>query len=372
MRDVELTAREDAEKPLTVLLLPPADDERAVRDVVDALASGGGRPLIGALATPDALRLRTGGAELLEVDLAKGGLFGGRDPVRRLARTLASESVDIIHAWPGSAADVGLEAARSAGVRFVLSVDDPQASALRQSDGVIAPSHEIARIVAAAYDFAPDQIAVVPPAIDLDRFSEEAVSGQRAIQVAVELGLTEDTRPILLSPGSNAPGDAFETLMRAALTVAGERGASFLCMVAGGDAAAVGARIAEMGASRVMHAVERIADWPAALKLSTIFVSASETSPPSPRMIVEAQAMGRPVVAVDHGASADVIRHAESGWLHPAGDVKALATALNRALDMDESARAHMANAGRAQARARFSQAAFSEALADVYRRALA
>ena len=65
--------------------------------------------------------------------------------------------------------------------------------------------------------------------------------------------------------------------------------------------------------------------------------------------------MGRPVIAPAHGAAAEVVEHGVSGWLTPPGDSAALAAALEAALDMDESQRAHLGLAGRARVRARFT-----------------
>ena len=47
------------------------------------------------------------------------------------------------------------------------------------------------------------------------------------------------------------------------------------------------------------------------------------------RVIVEAQAMGRPVVATDHGGARETIVPGETGWLVPPGDAAALAAAID-------------------------------------------
>lgn len=72
---------------------------------------------------------------------------------------------------------------------------------------------------------------------------------------------------------------------------------------------------------------------------------------------VEAQASGRPVIAVDGGGVRETVVDGETGLLVPAGDVGALASAMgNDRLDEMESERA-VANAQR------FSVAAFQQAL---------
>ena len=68
---------------------------------------------------------------------------------------------------------------------------------------------------------------------------------------------------------------------------------------------------------------------------------------------LEALASGVPVVASNVGGLPEVVRHAETGWLVPVRDPTALAAAVVQLL-ADESRRAAMGRAARADAVARF------------------
>ena len=48
------------------------------------------------------------------------------------------------------------------------------------------------------------------------------------------------------------------------------------------------------------------------------------------RTAAEAQAMGRPVVASDHGGAVEVVEHGKAGWRVPPDDAPALANAIER------------------------------------------
>ena len=78
---------------------------------------------------------------------------------------------------------------------------------------------------------------------------------------------------------------------------------------------------------------------PAALMLSDVVVHASTEAEAFGRVVIEAQAMGRPVIATDLGGPRETVRHGETGWLTNPGDVDALARALEEALSMDAEAR---------------------------------
>ena len=64
--------------------------------------------------------------------------------------------------------------------------------------------------------------------------------------------------------------------------------------------------------------------------LADIVVSASTRPEGFGRVIAEAQAMGRPVIATDHGGARESVIPGETGFLVPPGDAEALARAIGR------------------------------------------
>lgn len=84
---------------------------------------------------------------------------------------------------------------------------------------------------------------------------------------------------------------------------------------------------------------------------------------------VEAQLCATPVVAFDSGGLPDVVAHDRTGVLVPAGDVPALASALD-ALLADPARAATLGDAGRLAALDRFTPRAVAERYADIYRNA--
>jgi glycosyltransferase involved in cell wall biosynthesis len=97
-------------------------------------------------------------------------------------------------------------------------------------------------------------------------------------------------------------------------------------------------------------------DMAAAYMLADVVVSASTEPEGFGRVIVEAQAMGRPVIATSHGGSGETVRPAgQTGWLVPPGDAAALAAALAEALDLDTAERAALAERAIAHIRRNFT-----------------
>jgi glycosyltransferase involved in cell wall biosynthesis len=86
-----------------------------------------------------------------------------------------------------------------------------------------------------------------------------------------------------------------------------------------------------------------------------------------PKTLVEAAAVGRPIVASDVVGSREVLRHGREGFLTPPGDIEAAARALV-ALAGDATLRARLGRAANARFHERFTVAAVTGVMARLYR----
>src|SRR5207302_9398668 len=103
------------------------------------------------------------------------------------------------------------------------------------------------------------------------------------------------------------------------------------------------AAIGRLGLIGRFRIIEDCRDMPAAYMLADVVVSASTDPEGFGRVITEAQAMGRPVVATDHGGARETIVPGATGWLAPPSDPAGLAAAIGAALGLDAAERAAFA-----------------------------
>jgi len=101
--------------------------------------------------------------------------------------------------------------------------------------------------------------------------------------------------------------------------------------------------------------------------LADVVVSASTSPEGFGRVIVEAQAMGRPVVATNHGGARETVVPGSTGWLVPPGDAPALAKAVAEALMLSPEARLAQAARAIAHVRERFDTATMAARTLEVY-----
>jgi len=106
--------------------------------------------------------------------------------------------------------------------------------------------------------------------------------------------------------------------------------------------------------------------------VADVVVMPSVTPEPFGRVALEAQAMGRPIVAFAHGGAVESIEHEKTGWLATPGDADSLAENLRAALSLQPRARKAYAHNARAHIEAHFSTDQMCQETLKIYRRMLA
>ncbi|MEJ1979199.1 MAG: glycosyltransferase [Acetobacteraceae bacterium] len=132
------------------------------------------------------------------------------------------------------------------------------------------------------------------------------------------------------------------------------------------------ARAEALGVADRVRIVGHCDDMPAALMLADVVVNPSIEPEPFGRTVIEAQAMGRPVVVTDQGGTAETVDHRVTGWRVPPADPAALARALDEILQLTLPERAALGARARASVCAHYTTEAMQKATLDVYRELLA
>ena len=93
--------------------------------------------------------------------------------------------------------------------------------------------------------------------------------------------------------------------------------------------------------------VDNFEIMPIAYEISDIVVSASIEPEAFGRVAIEAQSMGKPIIASNIGGSRETIKDEKTGFLFNAGDIKSLSEKLSHIFDLDRNTLKLMGNAGR-------------------------
>ncbi len=357
--------------------------ERGTVDVAAALVDAGWRSLVVSSGGPMAREIQRSGAEHVELPVHSKNPMAMRSNVERLSSLIREDSVDIVHARSRAPAWSARRAARGAGVRFMTTIHAPYNlglplkrlynSVMADGDRVIAISAFIARHAMETYKTDPERIRVIHRGIDIDQFDPAKVSAERVIKLSANWRL-EDGVPVVMLPGRLTRWKGQAVLIEAIARLGRD---DIRCLIVGSDQGRTGYRreleglIAKRKLGGVVHLVGDCNDMPAALMLADAVVSASTDPEAFGRVIVEAQAMGRPIVAADHGASRELVLPEETGWLVPPNDPDALADGLRSALALDATARETWARRAITRSQDLFTKQTMCAATLDVYRELL-
>ncbi len=234
---------------------------------------------------------------------------------------------------------------------------------MKRFDHLIAVSHATkAEMVEAGV--APETITVIHNAIDTDAWTRERAGGD----LRGELGL-RGTFPIVGYVGRIMPEKDLETWLRAAAVLARVHANARFVLVGdgrdGGTRTELELLAVELGiADRIIFTGYR-SDLLAVYATFDIFLLTSRREG-LPNSLLEAMAMGLPVVTTDVAGAKELVVDRETGFVLPQGDVPRIADALG-ALAGDERLRREMAAAGRARIEQDFSFARRLERIEELY-----
>lgn len=357
--------------------------ERGTVDVAAAVAAQGWTSLVASSGGPMVRELERAGAKHIALPLDSKNPFTMHANIERLRRLMAEHGVDVVHARSRAPAWSALFAARRHGARFITTFHGAYNAAnpakrwynsvMARGDRVIAASRFIVEHVVRQYGADPTLIRLIPRGIDFDRFDPARVSAERQMKLARDWRLP-DGIPVIMLPGRLTRWKGQAVLIDA---IARRGRKDLRCLLVGSDQGRGGyrreleQRIAQHGLDTVIHIIDQCNDMPAALKLADLVISASTDAEAFGRVAVEAQAMGKPVVATDHGGSRETVLDGDTGWLIPPGDPAPLAEAIDAALGLDEAQRRAIAERAIAFVRATFNKQLMCARTLDVYREVL-
>ncbi|MBT3786970.1 MAG: glycosyltransferase family 4 protein [Alphaproteobacteria bacterium] len=357
-----------SKKPIVLQVLPALETggvERTAVDMTKAIVDAGWTALVASQGGRMQYELERVGGEHIVMPLASKNPLQIHRNAANLTALVYDRGIDLIHARSRAPAWSALMAARRGKIPFVTTFHGTYGlkgpfkklynSVMTRGDRVIANSNFIADRVRTDYGVGlgddAGRLIAVPRGIETTRFfNPAAVSAERIIQLAEKWRLT-DGLPVIMLPGRLTRWKGQAVLIEA-LKHYGQN--DVICVLVGDDQGRtkyreeLEAMVRDLDLESVVRFVGNCTDMAAAYMLADVVVSASTDPEAFGRVAVEAQAMGRPVIATDHGGARETILPGKTGWLVPPGDALELASALRKAVHLDPDVRAEMASAGRA------------------------
>jgi glycosyltransferase involved in cell wall biosynthesis len=380
-------APDPARPPVVLQVLPSlvtGGVERGTIEITRAIVEAEAVALVASAGGPLAHSVHRAGGRHITLPLqSKHPLTIWRNAAR-LEALIRAEHVSIVHARSRAPAWSAWLASQRTGAHFITTYHGVYGEDLpfkrrynaimAQGEIVIAASHFVADVIQTRHQIDPARIRVIPRGIDPTVFDPEAISADRIARMAQTMRAPDGMFTVVM-PGRLTSWKGQSVLLKA---VARLERTDVCCVLIGSDQGRTRytrelEKLGEtLGIADRVRIVGQVEDIPAALMLSDVVVHASTQPEAFGRVVIEAQAMGRPVIASNLGGPAETVTHGVSGWLTEPGDVDALARALDEALSMDAETRAALGWRARESVLNGFTLQAMRDSTLDVYRDVLA
>lgn len=372
--------------------MPVTTESPVILQVLPSLVTGGVEQgtleIAQAVAAADGVALvaSAGGRMVRSIERAGGKHFtlplDTKNPIviwrnaARLEALIRSEKVTLVHARSRAPAWSAWLACQRTGTHFVTTYHGTYTEDLpfkrrynevmARGEIVIAASRFIAELIQARYGLDPARIRVIPRGVDAAIFDPAAVVPDRLVRLSGTWRLPDGASTVVL-PGRLTSWKGQAVLLEA---IARMQHKDVCCVLVGSDqgrtkyTAALLKQAAALGIAERVKLVGQCDDMPAAMMLSDVVVHASTKPEAFGRVVIEAQAMARPVVAADLGGPVETVEDGVTGWRVKPGDPDTLAAAIDQALSLGPDERKALGARARASVP---TVRGMQEATLDVY-----
>ena len=340
----------NATPPVILQVLPSlvtGGVERGTVEITQAIAEAGWIPLVASQGGPLVQAVEDAGGRHIAVPLKAKTPFGIWRNAQRLEAVLRDHKVSIVHARSRAPAWSAWIACQRTGTPFLTTYHGTYGENLpfkrrynaimARGEIVIAASRFIADLVTARHGIDPSRIRVIPRGVDTAAFDPGAVAAERLTRLREAWRLPDRARVVML-PGRLTAWKGHTVLLDA---IARLPSADVVCVLVGSDqgrwrySAQLRQRAEDLRIGERLRMVGQCDDMPAALMLADVVVHASTQPEAFGRVVIEAQAMGRPVVASDLGGPVETVEQGVTGWRIRPNDPVGLAAAISHALALD-------------------------------------
>ena len=372
-----MSARPDS--PVILQLLPSlvtGGVERGTVEITSAIAEAEATALVASAGGRMVPLIQHAGGQHITLPLDTKNPISIWRNAARLEDVIRTHHVSLVHARSRAPAWSAWLACQRTGAHFVTTYhgtyrDGPlfkrrYNAVMARGEVVIAASHYIADLVAEQHQVPAERLRIIPRGVDPAVFNPATVSPDRIARLSRTWRLP-DGAPTIVLPGRLTAWKGHAVLLEA---IARLGRTDICCVLVGSDQGrrrysdTLRAQAERMGIAERVRMVGQCDDMPAAFMLSDVVVHASTQAEAFGRVVIEAQAMGRPVIAADLGGPVETVEHGVTGWRVRPGDPEALASAINHVLGLATPERAALGARARASVP---TVRAMQDATLDVY-----
>ena len=265
--------------------------------------------------------------------------------ISKLRRFFIDEKIDIVHlrsrlpAWIGYIAWKMIPASQRP--KLITTFHgfysiNCYSAIMTKGEYVVAVSQVIKEHILEHYKVDESRLEIIHGGCDMKTFDPEGITPERVASIKEQWQIPKDNIPVIMLPGrlTHWKGqhvfieslNCIKDLPFYAICVGEiEEGSTYVSKLQNA--------ITQYGLQEKVKLVGHCSDIPAALLVADIVISASSSQPEAfGKVAIEAMAMGKPVIATEHGGSLETVVDNITGWFVAPDDPQEMALAIKNVL----------------------------------------
>ncbi len=304
---------------------------------------------------------------------------------KKIREIIKEEKISLVHGRSRAPAWSAYWAAQTMDIPFVTTFHGAYNTSglfkkyyngiMTRGDVVIANSKFIGHQIETFYKTPFEKIRIIPRGVNLASFNPQKISKAQKRAFRKELGLPfDEERPLLILPGRLTSWKGQKLFLEALLGLSTK---NYFALLVGDDQGRQEYRdqletfIKEKGLSGHVKIVGHRSDMPLVLSLADVVISASTDPEAFGRIMIEAFAMEKPVIAPAHGGALEIVEDQRNGFFFKPGDTESLTEVLNKILSLSKEERNRLGLSGRSTVETEFTKEVMCERTLDVYKEIL-
>lgn len=307
--------------------------------------------------------------------------FVRRANSKKIADIVKARNIGLIHAFTPQTAAVAARVSKIYNIRYITSYmkfykQDLLSKIFKRKNPMtggsftIVPSEFMASYLQAAFHVPADKIVIIPGWVDTDIYNSNAVSPERMISVASSLRIPED-KFIITTVSSLNRTKGWQGFLNAIAMLPDNKKLKLQVLVVGEHTKLFKTEFlryaSRLGIDNIFHLVGEVADLPALLMLSDVYVSINPAPKASAPHLLKAESLGRPSVLANVGSAPEYVVDKSGVALYDPQDPATMVSALLWAMDLTKDARAEISRKLSSGSRMKFAKSTLPLKFGDVY-----
>ena len=314
-------------------------------EIANFLKSKGGKSIIASSGGYREIEIKKNDCISIHLPLDKKNPFSIYKNKKKIINIIRKHNINIVHARSRAPAWSAYLASKESDTAFITTfhgtygtenfIKKKYNSVMLKGDYVIAISNFIKEHIEKEYK-KKDNIFVVPRGINENLFSPDNVTSARIISAAKKIK-TDEFKKTILMPGRLTSWKGHEIAIRA-LHLLNDNNTKLIIL---GDTQNrfkyknyLEKLVSKLNLNNRVLFLNQTRDLPSFMMLADLVISCSTKPEAFGRTILEAQAMGRPVLAFKHGGSVELIINNKNGILSKPMDVGEFGENIKKALSL--------------------------------------